>query len=164
MTFETTKHSFQFFTKTVKLILKTEFKSNQTRFGDKATNLSVRSRSLRRNLSLSSSTTLRMLSKSCFLSCAPRFVTSISFLTTRPLLITCWSIPFLTRSYVGSRSIAAHFSSSSSSAASWRRVLFLWNTSGAPCQTSRMLPDRQLPGPLAAWTRSSPPKAAAIFV
>lgn len=78
----------------------------------KKTNRSIRSRSFKRNLSLSSSAVLISLSKRFFLSC----MLSASMSTSRGApLSSVRSIPFLTLSYVGSFSIAAHFSASSSS-------------------------------------------------
>lgn len=86
--------------------------------------LSVLSLSLRRNLSLSSSTTLSTLSIRFFLSCTSRLSISTCSYPTFPSSKTCFSIPFLRRSYVGSLSMAAHFSSSSSSS-----LPLFWNTS-----------------------------------
>lgn len=98
--------------------------------------LSVLCLSLLRNFSLSSSTIFKIPSINCFLSCNPRLVTSISPWTILPFSRTCLIIPFLSRSYVGRRSIEAHRSSSSSSCLSLRL-----NTLSFAFHASRMLAD-----------------------
>lgn len=90
--------------------------------------------------------------------------------TTWPSSRTCLSMPLRRRSYVGSRSMAAHRSSSSSSRSRWR--LLRLNTSVGSCQASRKLAEApwlrrlleaQLRWLLVDLARSSPASADAIL-